>query len=233
MKINILTSCTGDKSTTHAAELALSDFQQGAEHVQTREKALAAYLRTAEAMYTGQQHLRLMDGVRAARARGAEVQVKVVSAGYGLIDGLRLIAPYNTTFNGMPARAFREWAQHLDIAEAVKQYLAGPADLTLILLGDRYLDASELHKVETLGATTIAFCGKSSEDRFGKGIKTIAFEQADTRRFGCNMIGLKGELAKRLLSSAELDDEWTLDRLANAASTARAQAIRSQQAALF
>lgn len=214
MKIHVLTSCTGDKAVAHADQLTMGDFQSGDAHIAARETALSPYCRTAEEMYTGQQHVRLMQGVQSARMRGLDVRLTVISAGYGFIEGTRLIAPYNATFNDMPTPAYRTWATTLDIASRVHAFLAEAADLTLILLGDRYLDASCLDAVSQLGAPTIAFCGLSSRGRFGPRIATVPFQQSDTKRFGSSMIGLKGELAKRLLSSPDVRGTWSLERLA-------------------
>jgi hypothetical protein len=234
MKINILTSCTGDKAVIHHRMLSLDDFQRGPNHVRGREVELEGCLRTAEEMYTGQQHVRLMEGVRAARRRGIDVTVKVISAGYGLIDGTRKIAPYNTTFNEMRPARFRAWAETLDIRKQVAKYLAKPADLSLVLLGDRYLDASDLASLSEAGSPMIAFCGKASVSRFAPIIRTIAFEQADTTRFGSNMIGLKGELAKRLLNRVHEGRQWTLEDLAlGPLQSTQEKAIKAVQASLF
>ena len=72
----------------------------------------------AEEMYTGQQHLRLMNGVRAAVAsdkRNCSVVLYILSAGYGLIEGKRSIAPYECTFSGMKRPQLREWADALNL----------------------------------------------------------------------------------------------------------------------
>ncbi len=54
-------------------------------------------------MYTGWQHLYLMRGVdRLRRAFGDDfVDLRIVSAGYGLIAADREICPYDVTFSKM------------------------------------------------------------------------------------------------------------------------------------
>ncbi len=65
MRIVVITSCTGEKAVTHERALTLEDFQKGPEHVKARERELASFMKPAEALYTGQQHVRLMRGIKA------------------------------------------------------------------------------------------------------------------------------------------------------------------------
>ncbi len=64
MKIRILTSCTGEKAYSLDNQLMQADFRLLSEpdKFQAREDELSAYRTPAEAMYIGQQHLRLMEG---------------------------------------------------------------------------------------------------------------------------------------------------------------------------
>ena len=83
MKLLILTSCTGEKVVESPDQLTLDDFRVGATHVATKEKALKPLLRSAEDLYSGLQHIRLMKGIRAAREAGElDVELQVLSAGY-------------------------------------------------------------------------------------------------------------------------------------------------------
>src|SRR5438046_10098479 len=68
VRVLILTTCTGQKAAAHDRALTLRDFRRGSGHVAAREAELAALLTPAEQMYTGQQHVRLMRGIRALRA---------------------------------------------------------------------------------------------------------------------------------------------------------------------
>ena len=45
------------------------DFAQGSNHVAKREKELSDYLTPAQAIYSGQQHVRLMRGIEAVSDR--------------------------------------------------------------------------------------------------------------------------------------------------------------------
>ena len=72
----------------------------------------------AEVLYTGEQHRRLMAGVRAAEAV-RPVEVWVISAKAGLVAGKHELAPYDESFAGMPT----EW-WHFDDADATRYPLA-------------------------------------------------------------------------------------------------------------
>jgi hypothetical protein len=67
MRVVVVTSCTGEKAASPAYPLTLQDFAEGGARLACREKELAAYQRSAAALYTGQQHVRLMRGVQTFR----------------------------------------------------------------------------------------------------------------------------------------------------------------------
>src|SRR5436190_1001475 len=102
-KIIILTSCTGDKANSPENQLVENDFRLvGTPAFIEREAELNEYVMRAEEMYTGQQHVRLMRGVNLLRdLDNYEIDLHIVSAGYGLIPGDKAIAPYECTFQTM------------------------------------------------------------------------------------------------------------------------------------
>jgi hypothetical protein len=79
--------CTGEKRFKPDNQLTLEDFQEPT-RLQQREAALAEFACPAGQMYTGMQHLRLMEGVQLLRqAFGQDaVTVAILSAGYGLVE---------------------------------------------------------------------------------------------------------------------------------------------------
>ncbi len=210
MKILVITSCTGEKAVDSPDQLTLADFRRGHAHVAAREAALAALWRPAELLYSGMQHQRLMRGVQAARASaGLVVDLNIVSAGYGLVPGAKLLAPYEATFIGMKKAEARDWAKQLNLARDVRQLLARPYDLGLVLLGDDYLEALALDECVTLGGPTILFCGKASAARLPDlgGLQPVVLANKDATRFSCGMVGIKGELASRVLERLSLTPE--------------------------
>src|SRR3712207_4583036 len=115
-RVTILTSCTGLK-------------RQDASPV------------AAEDVYTGQQHVRLMRGVRALRDVGTNVDVRIVSAGHGVVQGTELLRPYERTFQGRSTAERRAMATALDIPADVRRVLREETDLAIVLLSEQYLDA--------------------------------------------------------------------------------------------
>lgn len=68
----------------------LDDFRKGAAHVERREAELSNLLTPAEDLYSGQQHVRLMRGIhgyQSANGNKADVDLWILSAGYGLVPG--------------------------------------------------------------------------------------------------------------------------------------------------
>src|SRR4051812_31491044 len=163
-RVLVLTSCTGVKAATDGPVLACADFPRGRSYVEARHRRdLAPALLPAEDLYRGQQHLRLMRGVQAAReAATIDVDLRIVSAGYGVVRGSESLAPYECTFQGMRRDRRREWARELAIPEATRTALATRTDLTVVLLGDEYLDSCGLDSTVALGGPTIVFCASQA-----------------------------------------------------------------------
>ena len=205
MRVLVVTSCTGKKAITHARHLSREDFARGLAHVATREWELADFLTPAEDLYAGQQHVRLMRGLRDLRQQTQDPQLCsdlwIVSAGYGLISATRVIAPYEATFTDMRRHEARQWAQHLGIPDAFRDLMAQPFDLAIVLLGDEYLHTLQLDESLKLGGPSIFLVGAGSLGLL-KGIQgalPVVLSIEDTRRFGSGLVGLKGEVAARLL----------------------------------
>ena len=210
MKILIITSCTGEKATESAEQLTLEDFRKGQAHIGHCEAKLTSQMLPAEELYSGMQHQRLMRGVLAARVQsGLDINLNIVSAGYGLIPGFRKLPPYEATFIGMKTAEAKSWAKQLNIANDARKLLAEPYDLGLILLGNDYLQALALDSDVKLGGPTILFCGKGSAAKLPalNGLKPIVLANKDATRFSCGMIGIKGELASRILERIAADSK--------------------------
>lgn len=213
MRIVVITSCTGEKAVEHESALTLADFKQGSAHVSQREVGLQELMTPAEELYTGQQHVRLMRGVEAFRqahaqgAKPAPLAVHVLSAGYGLVPGQQKIAPYEATFAGMKVKELRTWADSLGVPSAIRAILAQPYDLALVLLGDSYLRACDLDESVVFGGPTVAFSGSRMAKKLPSDpqLRVVPVSNPDAKRFSCGLVGLKGELAGRLLQRMSED----------------------------
>lgn len=215
MKIKIITSCTGEKKfNEHPCVLKKEDFQLlGTPDFVLREKTLWGYQLPAERLYTGQQHVRLMQGVQQFRDKFGDesVSLSILSAGYGLISGKKEIVSYECTFAGMKSKELKEWSNHLGVPNEIRQVLAQPADLALVLLGDDYLKACQLDDDVKLGAPTVFLCSPANAAKLADipNLYPIALSNKEAKKCACPLIGLKGEVARRILMA--LADNGSVD----------------------
>ena len=202
MRILIITSCTGEKVVGSDRQLTAEDFKMGKTHVTKREKELKDLLRSAGEMYSGEQHVRLMRGVEESRKSGKnQIDFHVLSAGYGLIAEDRMVAPYEITFATMKTKELREWADTLNVPEDFRKVVSTPYDLAMILLGDNYLTACALDAKLKFGGPTLIFCGTGMAKKLPEmaNVRVVSISNPEAKRFSCGLIGLKGELATRVL----------------------------------
>src|SRR4051812_14240426 len=125
-RILIISSCTGTKVAP--AVLAEADFSDDARlkrAIQQHRKAVVA----AERLYAGQHHMRLMRGVQRARAAAhLAVDLRLVSAGFGLVRGDELLPPYERTFVGRRRDERRALADAARIPQTVAECLTTEYD---------------------------------------------------------------------------------------------------------
>jgi hypothetical protein len=170
MKIIVLTNCTAKKGTKPAR---------------------------AEALYLGEQHVRLMRGVRAARERGHDVQVWIISARHGLVSGDRVIEPYDESFSEMRACVRKERYRQFGLDAAVRGLLRD-YDMAIICLGELYAEPIGFRRY-VYTAPTVRYVGTPAPPR--RFYQEIAADNDKARETGCGVVGLKGELAARLLDT--------------------------------
>lgn len=212
MIIRIITSCTGLKRQSVDNPLTLEDFKAGPSHRDQEVARRKLDLNWAENTYAGQQHVRLMravDRLRTRRAMGEKAieppDLWILSAGYGLVhsrDEDELIAAvYEATFQGMTKAQVRDWSRELAVPTQTREVLATPTDLALVLLGDSYWDAIDVEEDVVLGGPAFFFCGsvKARTLKPPPEAKLVVLTRQTAKRFSCGLVGLKGELAARLL----------------------------------
>lgn len=215
MKILIVTSCTGEKKFKPDNQLTMADFKTiGSKQFKKREKELSSYRVPADEMYTGQQHVRLMRGLKLIADSSEEnikVDLKILSAGYGLLDGNSLIVPYEVTFSTMKAKPLREWADFLKIPEKVISAIDG-YDLAVFLLGKEYLKAINFPKSIETKCKMVFLTGKGSQSCLPKGptVRTVFLGNKDAKRIGAGLVALKGR-AIELLGEKVADDPAFLE----------------------
>lgn len=205
-KIHILTSCTGEKIASPDNQLTTNDFLSIHDEATFAEKEahLEKYRTPADDIYTGLQHMQLMEGVRQFRAKSGEDSLStwVLSAGYGLIPGDKQVVPYECTFQTMKASEVDKWAEHLTIPPSAREFFSLKADLVIVLLGKQYLRALQLDDDLEFASPTLFFASNSSKKFIrGKGqIAKILLSNKEAKRFSYGLVGLKGKLSRRLLN---------------------------------
>jgi len=203
MRVVVITSCTGEKNAAAGQALSKEDFERGRDHIHEREEDLEEHMLPAEAMYSGQQHVRLMRGVKELREKeDHDIELQIVSAGYGLIPADQEIAPYECTFSGMRKSELREWACELNIPRDFREVLGEDFDLGLVLLGNDYLEACALDEDLNLGGPTLFFSSASAAEQIVEieNAKAVALGNGEAGRFSCGLVSLKGELGARVLT---------------------------------
>lgn len=220
MKIRVISSCTGDKIHSPENQLTQDDFYKlHTPDFAALEAKLDDYRTPAETIYSGMQHVRLMDGVKAYReSYPADIELWILSAGYGLIPANRQVVPYECTFQGMKPAEIKKWAEHLNVPTEARQLFSQPADLTIVLLGDSYLQALRLDDKVEFASPVLFFTSAGSQKQVkGQGQwRTVPLMNKEAKRFSIGLVGLKGELTRRLLSWLGAHKEDGLARLFDA-----------------
>lgn len=206
----VITSCTGEKRFKPDNQLTLEDFKDSAT-LQQREAELAEFCCPAGEMYTGMQHLRLMEGVRAVREAVGEgsLDLSILSAGYGLIPEDQKIVPYEVTFNGMKAHEVDAWSSHLNVHGDIENVLQ-PYDLVFFLLGDNYLRAAALPFTTRPDQTLIFLASRgqaSSISGMDGNMLVVPLSNPEAKRYRYGLVGLKGFLFKKFAEAVVHEPE--------------------------
>lgn len=127
----------------------------------------------ATMLYTGAQHLNVMAGVNLLRETFGKdrIDIKILSAGYGLIDERHEVVPHEVTFNDLRLAELEQWSKKLNIREDFENSIAG-YDLVFILLGEHLPPRSPF-------ITSIPFKKDPSHPPLNKGTA------CERRRTGC------------------------------------------------
>ncbi len=210
-RILVITSCTGEKLYKPDNQLVFDDFQHS-DILKQREKELSDYKTSASEMYTGSQHLALMNGIKEYRSKGGEIDLCIISAGYGLLSEETLIVPYEVTFNTMDSFAIKRWARQLKITQNLQEKIEN-YDLIFFLLGDKYLQAVEWPLNLQENQKTLFFAGGSSKSRLlnWKNYCVLTIGENEAKEFKYGLIGIKGYLFAQLLkrvASGEIELTW-------------------------
>lgn len=208
IRVLVVTSCTGEKFFKSANQLTIEDFKNP-QKLEERKRSLSELQCPACDMYTGLQHVRVMEAIQILRNIFSEAAVglKIVSAGYGLLSENDVIVPYSVTFNSMKSNDVIAWGSQLGIHKALEDAIVG-YDLIFVLLGDKYLRALNL-PVKTNSTQTIIFFGANKSLNYihsgDAKTFTLTLSNQDASRFGCALVGLKGQVLKLVANEIKKD----------------------------
>ena len=146
----------------------------------------------AGTFYKGLGHQYVVDGVRSIReALGPEsVDLKIVSAKYGVLNEMDIIEPYDMTFRGMATEEIIEHSRSLKIHEQLQEEIPHYS-LVIYCLGADYMKALELPFMRDGCTTHFFMLGKTHEN-------LLKFPDPNNIHSNYHMIPTGSDLAKRL-----------------------------------
>ncbi|MCG9128265.1 hypothetical protein JT359_11750 [Candidatus Poribacteria bacterium] len=204
MKILVITSCTSKKKYKPSNQLIYEDFASTERLQQRTEELRNCSLPTVE-MYTGLQHLYLMEGIKLIRDKyGTDiVDLNILSAGYGLLKEKQTIVPYNITFQGLKKNDIIERSDNLQIHKDTAES-AGKYDLIFFLLGKEYVQALQLPFLNIVETTLIFLLGKTHKKLIPE-LPNLHFVPAGkdlASSLGVTVMSLKGFVFNKLCEAA-------------------------------
>ncbi len=215
MKLLVIGSCTKSKDVGNCPRLLLEPDFANPTKLAAGERRLSDWILPAASLYTGLQHRYMMNGVEHLRScfGKSACTVKIISAGYGLVDEVQRLAPYEVTFSHKSSTWIRERASRLGIPSDVRSAIRG-YDAIIFLLGKEYLWSTDLPLPQIAHGRLIFF---SSDQRttFGTHSTVVPAGGPEGTRFSVKQTALKGRmfewLAEGLCSKAELWKDMLAD----------------------
>ncbi len=194
MKLLVVSSCTGEKDVRDCPyPLTERDFDDPTTLLR-REAELSRWALPAVRLYTGWQHRYMIDGVNAIRRKFGSVAcaLKIISAGYGLVDEDRSLVPYEATFQHKRTRWIRERAQRLGIPQALQRAIRN-FEVVIFLLGKEYLIAVHPSSLVPVPNPRLIFLAPNAKLPFHPDA-TIVPAGLEETRFGAGLVALKGKM---------------------------------------
>jgi hypothetical protein len=139
----------------------------------------------------GWQHRYMMKGVNAIRQKfGSGVcALRIISAGYGLVDEDRCLVPYEATFQHKRPRWISERAHRLAIPQAAIRDF----EVVVLLLGKEYLIAVHPSSLVPMRNQRLIFLAPNTSPPFHPDVTIVPAGLKETR-FGAGLVALKGKM---------------------------------------
>jgi hypothetical protein len=201
-KMLIVTSCTKDKVVpshlpSHALPSASELWDERDDDRLLRNYGeLEQYRTPAVDLYRGLQHTELMHAVRLLRRTFGTtcVDVKIVSAGFGLVGEEQPLPPYNATFADQSSRKILTIAHRLGIPQAMNLLMQEPYNCAFFLLGETYLSSLDLPFYSDPSFPCFFLASHSNRLPMRHPYYHVPIGKEEGIAFHFNQIGLKGHL---------------------------------------
>jgi len=139
VRILVVGSCSKRKLIQHKDAPSCNDLSSK-DALLTWQEFLCDYVVRAREMYTGYLNQELVKGVDILRKiEGIEVQLVIVSAGFGIIGENELIPPYDCSFSGMRKCEIQARKNGLKIEYDFARICSSGFDIVYLALGRNYL----------------------------------------------------------------------------------------------
>jgi len=202
MKILIISSCTSEKKIEMKTVTCETIDKYGLEGL--KKQGLPQL--PAWQMYTGKQHLAIVESVKELRSKKFTVDWYILSAGFGLIHENEMIAPYECTFNEMKKSEIIERGKKLGINVSFKKLLDQNYDVLFSLLGSNYLLPLDLNLIpETTNAYTL--CAENQEIPQKNYIHKVVSSIEQARKLKTILINVKGHQFLSFAKKVKEDDD--------------------------
>ncbi len=204
LRILVVGSC-GKKKLVTAEQVPRCKDIVSKTDILTWKKRFESYSNPARDMYTGNQHRELVKGVLLLREiADIEVVLKIISAGFGLLDEYELVPPYECSFLGMKKTQIINRSKRLNIGKDFKELCETKFDLIYLALGANYFLALDDGWKDQTHTTILGFDHRlvgESILRISSGPETVhAFSLQGHKIHG--VAGFKGDLLRILANYA-------------------------------
>ncbi len=141
MRLLVVSSCGKRKLHYHTKQPSCHELTKHPD-IEYWRKKLPKVCVPAREIYTGAQNTEIVKAVDLLRTiPDVEVQLVIVSAGFGILQEHDLVPPYDCSFTNMRVSQIRERTQILELQSSFSSLISEGFDLIYLALGKRYLDA--------------------------------------------------------------------------------------------
>ncbi|MFW9981128.1 MAG: hypothetical protein ACFFE3_04315 [Candidatus Thorarchaeota archaeon] len=158
----------------------------------------------ARDMYIGPQNTEIVKAVDLLRTiPEIEIQLFIVSAGFGVLDEYDLVPPYDCSFTRMKMAEIRKRAEDLELRSSFLRLIDNNIDLVYFALGKQYHSALEKNILKDIQTPSIVFHKGRAEHliRIPCAADTVkAFSNHGHKIHG--VVGFKGDLLRILARHA-------------------------------